>query len=107
MSRMIRFHKFGDASVLQCEEVPTPTPNAGEVLVRVQALGVSWGDVLWRQNLASEEATLPSGVGSELAGIVEAVGEGVDDLAVGTPVAAFPANTPNRYPTWGLSLIHI
>lgn len=101
MSRMIRFHKFGDASVLQCEEMPTPTPAAGEVLVRVQALGVSWGDVLWRQNLASEEAKLPSGVGSELAGVVEAVGEGVDDLEVGAQVAAFPASTPNRYPTWG------
>ena len=101
MSRMIRFHKFGDAEVLQLEEHPTPTPAAGEVLVRVQALGLSWGDVLWRQNLASEEAKLPSGVGAELAGIVEAVGEGVDDLPVGTAVAAFPASTPNRYPAWG------
>ncbi|TBV09950.1 zinc-dependent alcohol dehydrogenase family protein [Phytopseudomonas dryadis] len=101
MSRMIRFHKFGDADVLQCEELPTPTPGAGEVLVRVQAVGLSWGDVLWRQNLASEEAKLPSGVGAELAGIIEAVGEGVDDLEVGTAVAAFPASTPNRYPAWG------
>ena len=53
MSRMIRFHKFGDADVLQLEEVPTPVPGPGEVLVRVQAVGLGWKDVLWRQNLAA------------------------------------------------------
>ena len=101
MSHMIRFHKFGDADVLQYEELPTPTPGPGEVLVRVQAVGLSWSDVLWRQNLAAEQARLPAGMGSELAGTIEALGEGVDDLEVGTPVASFPASTANRYPTWG------
>lgn len=101
MSRMIRFHKFGDADVLQCEELPTPIPGPGEVLVRVQAVGLGWKDVLWRQNLAAEQAQLPAGVGFELSGSIEAVGEGVDDLELGTPVASFPASTPNRYPTWG------
>jgi NADPH:quinone reductase-like Zn-dependent oxidoreductase len=98
---MIRFHKFGDADVLRYEELPTPTPGPGEVLVRVQAVGLSWSDVLWRQNLAAEQARLPAGMGSELAGTVEALGDGVDDLEVGTPVASFPAGTANRYPTWG------
>jgi NADPH:quinone reductase-like Zn-dependent oxidoreductase len=98
---MIRFHKFGDADVLQYEELPTPTPGPGEVLVRVQAVGLSWSDVLWRQNLAAEQARLPAGMGSELAGTIEALGEGIDDLELGTPVASFPASTANRYPTWG------
>jgi NADPH:quinone reductase-like Zn-dependent oxidoreductase len=71
------------------------------VLVRVQAVGLNWNDVLWRQNLAAEQAQLPAGLGSELAGTIEAVGEGVDDLEIGTPVASFPASTANRYPTWG------
>lgn len=101
MSHMIRFHKFGDADVLRYEELPTPTPGPGEVLVRVQAVGLSWSDVLWRQNLAAEQAHLPAGMGSELAGTIEALGEGVDDLELGTPVASFPAGTANRYPTWG------
>lgn len=101
MSHMIRLHKFGDASVLQYEELPTPTPGPGEVLVRVQAVGLSWNDVLWRQNLAAEQARLPAGMGSEMAGTIEALGEGVDDLDIGTPVASFPAGTANRYPTWG------
>ena len=71
MSRMIRFHKFGDADVLQYEEVPTPVPGPGEVLVRVQAVGLGWKDVLWRQNLAAEQAKLPAGTGFELAGSSE------------------------------------
>ncbi|WP_296270220.1 zinc-dependent alcohol dehydrogenase family protein [Pseudomonas sp. UBA6323] len=101
MSRMIRFHKFGDADVLQYEEVPTPVPGPGEVLVRVQAVGLGWNDVRWRQNLASEQAKLPAGTGFELGGTVAALGDGVSDLEVGTAVAGFPAGTPNRYPTWG------
>lgn len=101
MSRMIRFHQFGDASVLRLEDVPTPKPGPGEVLIRTQALGVNWRDVLWRQNLAPEQASLPAGVGSELAGVVEAVGEGVDDLAPGDAVASFPAFSLNQYQTWG------
>lgn len=79
MSRVIRFHQFGPPEVLKCEELPTPAPAAGEVLVRVQAIGVSWKDVLWRQNLAPEQAALPSGLGFELAGEVLAVGAGVGD----------------------------
>jgi len=101
MSHMIRFHQFGNAEVLTCEEVPTPSPGAGEVLVGVEAIGVSWYDVLWRQNLAPEETHLPAGLGIEMAGRVLAVGAGVDDLEPGMAVASFPAQTANRYPTYG------
>ncbi|WP_374383177.1 zinc-dependent alcohol dehydrogenase family protein [Dongia sp.] len=101
MSRMIRFHQFGEADVLQMEDVPTPKPGPGEILIRSEAIGVSWEDVLWRQNLASEPAVLPAGIGSEVAGIVTEVGEGVGDLEIGARVATFKAHTPNRYPAYG------
>ncbi|WP_446935611.1 zinc-dependent alcohol dehydrogenase family protein [Pseudomonas aeruginosa] len=101
MSRVIRFHQFGPPEVLKCEELPTPAPAAGEVLVRVQAIGVSWKDVLWRQNLAPEQAALPSGLGFELAGEVLAAGAGVGDLPLGSRVASFPAHTPDHYPAYG------
>ncbi|WP_252275466.1 zinc-dependent alcohol dehydrogenase family protein [Pseudomonas subflava] len=102
MSRMIRFHQFGDANVLRLEDLPTPKPGHGEVLVRNQALGVGWRDVLWRQSLSPDEtARLPAGVGFELAGVVEAVGPGVEDLAPGMAVASFPAFSSNQYPAWG------
>lgn len=101
MSRTIRFHKFGPAEVLKCEEHPVAVPVHGEVQVRVEAIGISWYDVLWRQNLAPSPARLPAGIGHEMAGIVTAVGEGVDDLAVGDKVASFPAESANAYPTYG------
>ena len=101
MSRTIRFHKFGSAEVLKCEEHEVAAPAPGEVQVRVEAIGISWYDVLWRQNLAPSPAHLPAGIGHEMAGIVTAVGAGVDDLAVGDKVASFPAESANAYPTYG------
>ncbi|WP_017901838.1 zinc-dependent alcohol dehydrogenase family protein [Pseudomonas asplenii] len=101
MSRTIRFHKFGSAEVLKCEEHATSLPAPGEVQVRVEAIGISWYDVLWRQNLASSHARLPAGIGHEMAGVVTAIGDGVDDLAVGDKVASFPAQSPNDYPVYG------
>ncbi|WP_397448040.1 zinc-dependent alcohol dehydrogenase family protein [Pseudomonas sp. NA-150] len=101
MSRTIRFHQFGPAEVLKVEEFTAAQPAPGEVQVRVEAIGISWYDVLWRQNLASSQARLPAGLGSEIAGVVSAVGEGVHDLAVGDKVASFPAASPNEHPAYG------
>jgi NADPH:quinone reductase-like Zn-dependent oxidoreductase len=105
MSRTIRFHQFGPAEVLKIEESPAALPAPGEVQVRVEAIGISWYDVLWRQNLASSQARLPAGLGSEMAGVVSAVGEGVDDLKVGDKVASFPAATPNEHPVYGETIV--
>jgi NADPH:quinone reductase-like Zn-dependent oxidoreductase len=105
MSRIIRFHQFGEADVLKIEERSNPTPGAGEVLIDVEAVGVSWYDVLWRQNLGHTAAQLPAGLGHELAGTVLAVGAGVDDLGVGDRVASFPAHNVNRYPGYAEQVV--
>ncbi|WP_296187548.1 zinc-dependent alcohol dehydrogenase family protein [Pseudomonas sp. UBA1879] len=101
MSRTIRFHQFGPAEVLKVEELPVALPAPGEVQVRVQAIGVTWYDVLWRQNLASSQARLPAGLGSEMAGVITAVGDGVAELKVGDKVASFPSADPNVHPVYG------
>lgn len=101
MSRAIKFHRFGKADVLSCEEQPDRSPGPQEVLVRAQAIGISWDDVLWRQNLGNSNVQLPAGIGSEMAGIVEAVGAGVTDLQVGDKVASFKAMSANDYPVCG------
>ncbi|QKF52691.1 zinc-dependent alcohol dehydrogenase family protein [Pseudomonas graminis] len=101
MSRTIRFHQFGPAEVLKVEELPVALPAPGEVQVRVQAIGVTWYDVLWRQNLASSQARLPAGLGSEMAGVITAIGDGVTDLKVGDKVASFPSADVNVYPVYG------
>nr|WP_297456646.1 zinc-dependent alcohol dehydrogenase family protein [uncultured Halomonas sp.] len=101
MPRVIRFHRFGPADVLEYEEQPKAMPATGEVLIATQAIGVNWYDILWRQNLAPSKASLPSRIGFEMAGVVEAIGEGVDDLAVGDRVACLPAHNPSQYATYG------
>jgi NADPH:quinone reductase-like Zn-dependent oxidoreductase len=105
MSRIIRFHQFGEADVLKIEERQSPAPGAGEVLIHVEAIGVSWYDVLWRQNLAPTPARLPASLGHEMAGVVLAVGEGVADLAVGDKVASFPGHSINRYPSYAEDVV--
>ncbi|CAD5110277.1 zinc-dependent alcohol dehydrogenase family protein [Zestomonas carbonaria] len=101
MSRMIRFHQFGPAEVLKVEQVDVPQPGPGEVLVRAEAIGVSWIDVLWRQNLSTCQTHLPAGLGYEVAGEVLAVGSDVTGLAVGDKVASFIAHSINDYPAYG------
>ena len=105
MPRMIRFHQFGPADVLECGEYPVAEPAAGEVLIATEAIGVNWYDVLWRQNLAPSNVTLPSGLGHEMSGVVLAVGAGVDDLAVGERVASFPAHNSGRYPGYAEQIL--
>ena len=85
MSRAVRFHSFGGPEVLKWEELDVPPPAAGEVRIRHHAVGVNYIDVYHRTGLYPLQ--LPSGVGLEAAGVVEAVGEGVTGLAEGDRVA--------------------
>lgn len=98
---MVRFHAFGGADVLEIEDVPDPTPGAGEIRIAVQAIGLNWADVLWRRKLYVEDAVLPSGLGNEAAGVVELVGPGVSGFQVGDRVAVLPGAHQGRYPTYG------
>ena len=85
MAKAIRFHKTGGPEVLQFEDVDVPAPGAGEVRVRNTAIGVNFIDTYQRSGLYP--LPLPSGIGSEAAGVVEAVGPGVEGLAAGDRVA--------------------
>lgn len=105
MGKMVRFHEFGGAEVLKVEQVAVPAPDAGEVRIAVQAIGLNRADALWRENLYVEDATLPTGLGNEAAGIIEAVGAGVEGLRVGDRVAVLPGAHQGRYPTYGDSIL--
>jgi NADPH:quinone reductase-like Zn-dependent oxidoreductase len=85
--KSIIFEKAGrPEEVLQLKEIPTPTPAAGEVLVKVMASPVNPSDVMFVQGMYGIRPQLPSGAGFEGCGIIEAVGEGVN-LPVGSRVA--------------------
>jgi NADPH:quinone reductase-like Zn-dependent oxidoreductase len=91
MSRAVRFDAYGGIDVLQVVDVEPPSPGAGEVLVRVRAAGVNPGEAKIREGLLHERwpATFPSGQGSDLAGVVEALGSDVRGVAVGDNVIGF------------------
>jgi NADPH:quinone reductase len=72
---------------LQWKELPTPQPKAGEVLVEIKAASLNFPDLLIVQNKYQHKPPLPFVPGSEYAGVVAAVGEGVSHLKVGQPVA--------------------
>ncbi|MFL6692767.1 MAG: NADPH:quinone oxidoreductase family protein [Ramlibacter sp.] len=72
---------------LQWKELPTPVPKAGEVLIAIQAASLNFPDLLIVQNKYQHKPPLPFVPGSEYAGVVEAVGEGVKHLQVGQSVA--------------------
>ncbi|HUA44963.1 MAG TPA: NADP-dependent oxidoreductase [Solirubrobacteraceae bacterium] len=88
MPRAVRFDTYGDVDVLNVVDVERPVPGPGEVLVRVKAAGINPGEASIRNGLLHDRwpATFPSGEGSDLAGVVEDVGPGVDPFVVGDEV---------------------
>jgi NADPH:quinone reductase-like Zn-dependent oxidoreductase len=91
MPRAVRFDQYGGLEVLKVVEVERPNPGPGKVLVRVKAAGINPGEASIRKGLFAERwpSTFPSGQGSDLAGVVEEVGPGVTNVAVGDEVIGF------------------
>ena len=77
------------AEALTWKELPTPEPKAGEVRIAIRAASLNFPDLLIVQNKYQTKPPLPFVPGSEYAGVIDAVGDGVQGLKVGDPVAAF------------------
>ena len=99
-ARAVRFDQYGGRDVLYVADIDVPAPGAGEVLVEVRAAGINPGEAAIRSGAMREQfpATFPSGEGSDLAGVVVEVGDGVSDFAVGDEVLgfSFPAFQPRH-----------
>lgn len=85
MSKAIQIDQFGGPEVMEWRDVDVPAPCAGEVRVRHTACGLNFIDTYHRSGLYPLE--LPTGLGTEAAGVVDALGAGVDNLQVGDRVA--------------------
>ncbi|UPV74611.1 NADPH:quinone reductase [Halorussus limi] len=85
--RAVRYHEHGGPDVLKVEDAEKPEPDDGEIRVEVRAAGVNPVDTYFREG-SYEPPELPMIPGSDLAGVVDAVGEGVDDFAAGDRVFA-------------------
>ena len=102
--KAIRMHEYGGTDVLRYEEIPVPAPGAGQARVKIEAIGLNYVDVYQRTGLYP--STLPTTLGREAAGIVDAVGPNVTEVKVGDRVAY--AMEPGAYanyavvPAWKL-----
>jgi NADPH:quinone reductase-like Zn-dependent oxidoreductase len=98
MSKAVRFDDYGGIEVLEVRDVARPEPGPDQVLVAVRAAGINPSEAKIRAGLVREifPATFPSGQGSDLAGVVEEVGAGVNGVAVGDEVIGLPTTAQAR-----------
>jgi NADPH:quinone reductase len=91
VARAVRFDRYGGRDVLYVADVDMPSPGPGEVVVEVRAAGINPGEAAIRSGAMHDmfPATFPSGEGSDLAGVVTAVGPGVTEFSVGDEVLGF------------------
>jgi NADPH:quinone reductase len=101
--KAILVREFGGPEVLKLEEVPTPKPAAGQALVRIHAAGVNPYDTYMRAGAYARKPSLPYTPGSDGAGVIEAVGEGVKKVKQGDRV--YTTNTlSGAYAEYALAL---
>ena len=98
MPKAIRFHQVGGPEVLHLEEVPKRSPQAGEVLLKVEAVGLNRAESMYYHGQYMEQAKLPSGLGYEAVGTVLAVGPEVEASLVGKRFGTIPGYSMNQYP---------
>jgi NADPH:quinone reductase-like Zn-dependent oxidoreductase len=96
--KAVRFDEYGGVDVLKVVDVPRPAPEAGQVLVQVEAAGINPGEAKIRAGLYRNlwPATFPSGQGSDLAGIVVETGAGVTDFSAGDEVIGYTDNRASQ-----------
>ncbi|TQS26444.1 zinc-dependent alcohol dehydrogenase family protein [Microbispora sp. KK1-11] len=91
MSKTVRFHEIGGPEVLRLDDLEPGEPGPGEVRIRVEAIGVNRAEILFRRDRYIEPVKhLPATLGTEAAGVVEALGPEVAGFAEGQAVSVLP-----------------
>ena len=105
MPKIVRFHATGDADVLKIEDMPLTEPGEGEVRLKVEAIGLNRAEVMYRRGQYLETPELPSRLGYEASGTIDATGPGVSGLQVGERVSTIPSFSMGKYGVYGESAI--
>jgi NADPH:quinone reductase-like Zn-dependent oxidoreductase len=104
-TRSVIFHSTGPASVLSIEEHELVEPKADEVRFKVQALGLNRAEIMFREGQYLEQAKLPSRLGYEASGVVDAVGSNVSEFKIGDRVSSIPGFSMSQYGVYGESAV--
>jgi NADPH:quinone reductase-like Zn-dependent oxidoreductase len=94
--RAVTLRKHGGPEVLTVEDLPTPEPGPGEVRVRVEAVALNHVDIWVRRGMPHLKLEYPFLLGADVAGVVDALGAGVDWLKVGDPIVVNPGHSCGR-----------
>ncbi|NJP87956.1 zinc-dependent alcohol dehydrogenase family protein [Nonomuraea sp. FMUSA5-5] len=106
MARKVLFHELGGPEVLRVEDVEVGDPGPGEVRIRVEAIGLNRSESLFRSGHYIEPVKrFPATLGTEAAGVVEAVGAGVTGLRPGEPVSTVQTFSMNDHGVYGERVI--
>ena len=105
MPKIIRFHKTGGADVLKVENLPLSEPGEDEIRLKVETIGLNRAEIMFREGQYLEEPILPSRLGYEAAGTVDAVGSGISGIKIGDRVSTIPAFSIGQYGVYGESAI--
>jgi len=100
MTRLYRFHETGGPEKLQLEDLELGDPGPGEVRLRVEAVGLNRAEAMYRAGHYPVEPRLPSRIGYEGVGIVQALGDGVSGFAIGERVCVLPMIQQGEYGIW-------
>ena len=98
MPKAIRFNRLGGPEVLHMEDLPERQPGPGEVLLKVEAVGLNRGESMYYHGFYMEKVNLPSGLGYEAFGKVIAVGPEVDPTLIDKRFGTIPGYSMNQYP---------
>ena len=101
MARIVRFNQTGGPEVLKIENIEVPPPAAGEVRIKVKALGLNRAESMFRLGQYLEQPKFPSRLGYEASGTIEALGQGVTGLSVGDAVSTIPSTSQGKYGVYG------
>lgn len=101
MSQIVRFHKIGGPEVLQIDTVEVPQPKADEIRIKVKAIGLNRAESMFRQGRYLEDPKLPSKLGYEASGIVEAFGSEVRGFKVDDAVSTIPSTNQGKWGVYG------
>lgn len=100
MAKVVRVHELGGPDVLRFEEMAVGAPGAGDVRIRVEAVGLNRSEAMFRAGHYPVKPQLPTLIGYEACGIVEALGEGVEGFAPGDRVCVLPRFRLGTYGVW-------
>lgn len=101
MSQAVRFHRYGDASVLQIDEVVVPPPRHDEIQIKVKAIGLNRAEAMFRSGTYLQQAAFPSQLGYEAAGTIHALGQDTTGFELGDAISVIPTLDMTRWPTYG------